>query len=50
VRVLGSILQLIGLSTTSAGGYMLEPWLGVMLAGCGLFAVGYQLEREAVTA
>lgn len=44
MRVLGSVLQLAGIAATAAGGWLLEPWLGVMLAGCGVFAVGYQLE------
>lgn len=44
MRLLGSLLQILGLAAVATGGWLLVPWLGVLLAGAALFAVGYQLE------
>jgi hypothetical protein len=47
MRMFGSVLQLFGIAVAAAGGWVLEPWVGLVLAGVGVFAVGYQLETQA---
>lgn len=49
-RILVVLLQLVGIAVCAVGFGMAWPWLGVALAGAGLFAVGFQLEREAAEA
>lgn len=50
MRMFGSVLQMAGIAATSYGGFLLVHWLGVVLGGVGMFAIGFQLERDAIPA
>jgi hypothetical protein len=39
------VLQVVGLLLVAAGGWMLAPWLGLVLAGVGCVLLGLALER-----
>ena len=45
MSVFGSVLQIVGIAVVAAGGWLLAPFVGVVAAGVGIFAVGFQLER-----
>lgn len=42
--VMASILQIAGIGGTATGLYMLAPWLGVVVGGVGLVALGFAID------
>ena len=45
--VVSSVLEVVGLVLVAAAGFMLDPWVGALLAGVGLVAVGLALDPPA---
>jgi hypothetical protein len=45
MRWLGEALQLLGAVLVCAGATVLAPWLGLLVAGAALVAVGYLIEE-----
>ena len=41
---MATALQLVGLGLIAVGGFLLAPWLGVVIAGAALTWVGLSLE------
>lgn len=46
---IASALEIAGIAAFSYGAYSLAHWLGFMVAGAGVFAVGYSLDLERPT-
>lgn len=44
-RALANGLQVAGLALIALGGWLVFPWLGLLLAGVGCVLVGFALER-----
>lgn len=46
MRIVGSVLQLVGLALAVIAGWLIIPWLGILAAAGATFAVGYKLEAN----
>ncbi len=44
-RLVGAVLQVIGLAAVSLGAFTIALWLGFVVAGASAFAIGFVLER-----
>jgi predicted phage tail protein len=44
--VIHTVLQVLGVAVMSAGFWMLAPWLGAVVAGVALVALGVSLEAD----
>lgn len=44
-RLIGAVLQVVGLAAVSFGAFMIAVWLGFVVAGASAFAIGFVTER-----
>jgi hypothetical protein len=43
--LIGPVLQILGIAAVSIGAFIIATWLGFIVMGGGVFAVGFVLER-----